>query len=183
MRKPLIYSSDLILAILLAFAGNAQDITGGGSLLRDITGGAALIFRAPQNPTVHATGGGRLRARQPVRKVDRDHRQHDHEHRDRVDDRQVVRAGEVVQDPLRQRLDPRARGERGDDDLVEAQGEGEETPGQQGGPLEHVVAQCLAPEPADSTFGNAGAPAVVGWKLAAARRLVPSAVNACSYIA
>ncbi|HEU4767175.1 MAG TPA: tetratricopeptide repeat protein, partial [Pyrinomonadaceae bacterium] len=58
MRKPLIYSSGLILALLLAFAGNAQDITGGGSLLRDITGGAALIFRAPQNPTVHSQGGG-----------------------------------------------------------------------------------------------------------------------------
>src|SRR6185295_1866011 len=35
----------------------AQDISGGGSL-RDITGGAALIFRAPQNPSVHVTGGG-----------------------------------------------------------------------------------------------------------------------------
>ena len=42
-------------------AVTAQDITGGGSLLRDIAGGAALIFRAPQNPTVHVTGGGRVK--------------------------------------------------------------------------------------------------------------------------
>ena len=39
----------------------AQDITGGGSLVRDITGGAALIFRAPQNPTVNVSGGGRVK--------------------------------------------------------------------------------------------------------------------------
>src|ERR1043165_8970831 len=46
----------------------AQDITGGGSLVRDITSGAALIFRAPSNPSIHlstagqgATGGGPLK--------------------------------------------------------------------------------------------------------------------------
>lgn len=42
----------------------AQDITGGGSVVRDITGGAALIFRAPKNPAVQtggATGGGRIK--------------------------------------------------------------------------------------------------------------------------
>ena len=46
----------------------AQDITGGGSVTRDITGGAALIFRAPQNPTVSgATGGGRVKqSRKPA---------------------------------------------------------------------------------------------------------------------
>src|SRR6185436_1113313 len=52
----------------------AQDITGGGSLVRDITGGVALIFRAPQNPVVQtATGGGRVkpgRKPAPVRKQD-----------------------------------------------------------------------------------------------------------------
>src|SRR5215208_1094109 len=58
----------------------AQDITGGGSLVRDISGGAALIFRAPQNPTVHvagggqgsATGGGRVKPgkKPPVRQQD-----------------------------------------------------------------------------------------------------------------
>ena len=52
----------------------AQDITGGGSLVRDITGGAALIFRAPQNPTVSSgtTGGGRVKPgkKPPVRKQD-----------------------------------------------------------------------------------------------------------------
>lgn len=54
---PLI-SSILASIVSLAVASVlAQDISGGGSL-RDITGGAALIFRAPQNPTVHLTGGG-----------------------------------------------------------------------------------------------------------------------------
>src|SRR5215207_10036559 len=53
----------------------AQDITGGGSVVRDITGGAALIFRAPQNPTVAnqgATGGGRVKGtrKPPVRQQD-----------------------------------------------------------------------------------------------------------------
>lgn len=61
---------------VLAVAVTAQDITGGGSLLRDITGGAALIFRAPQNPVVQlsggATGGGRVRdsRKPPVRQQD-----------------------------------------------------------------------------------------------------------------
>ena len=63
-------------AVLLAAVGvGAQDITGGGSLRRDITGGAALIFRAPQNPTVQlsgATGGGRVKPKNkpPVHKQD-----------------------------------------------------------------------------------------------------------------
>ena len=56
----------ICLGVTLAVTGvTAQDITGGGSLQRDITGGAALIFRAPQNPTVRvvntATGGGRVK--------------------------------------------------------------------------------------------------------------------------
>jgi tetratricopeptide (TPR) repeat protein len=46
----------------------AQDRSGGGTLVRDIMGGAALIFRPPDNPRVQATsasslstvGGGRL---------------------------------------------------------------------------------------------------------------------------
>src|ERR1041384_5298965 len=64
------------LGLAISVAVVAQDITGGGSLLRDITGGAALIFRAPQNPTVHAssgaTGGGRVKPdkKPPVRKQD-----------------------------------------------------------------------------------------------------------------
>ncbi|HEX6717732.1 MAG TPA: tetratricopeptide repeat protein [Pyrinomonadaceae bacterium] len=66
------------LAVTLAISGvTAQDITGGGSLNRDITGGAALIFRAPQNPSVNltrggATGGGRVKTTKqpPVRKQD-----------------------------------------------------------------------------------------------------------------
>src|ERR1044072_1996627 len=52
------------LAFTVALGVVAQDIPGGGSLTRDITGGAALIFRAPSNPSVHlstggATGGGK----------------------------------------------------------------------------------------------------------------------------
>src|SRR6185436_14420492 len=66
------------LAFTVAVSVTAQDITGGGSLMRDITGGAALIFRAPQNPTVHvansggATGGGRIKQikKPPVRQQD-----------------------------------------------------------------------------------------------------------------
>src|SRR5258705_13052099 len=46
----------------------AQDQSGGGTLVRDIMGGAALIFRPPDNPRVQANsasslstvGGGRL---------------------------------------------------------------------------------------------------------------------------
>src|SRR6185369_5356509 len=65
------------LAFTVAVGVTAQDITGGGSLMRDITGGAALIFRAPQNPTVSnsggATGGGRVKQqtkKPPVRQQD-----------------------------------------------------------------------------------------------------------------
>src|SRR5215216_4997475 len=61
MRNPLVWLFGLglgcVLTLALWLSAPAQDITGGGSLLRDITGGAALIFRAPQNPTVHASGG------------------------------------------------------------------------------------------------------------------------------
>ena len=63
------------LGLAVAMLAKAQDLTGGGSLLRDITGGAALIFRAPQNPAVNtsggqaATGGGRVKQsrKPPVR--------------------------------------------------------------------------------------------------------------------
>src|ERR1043165_1975632 len=69
----------LALAVLqLGWAATAQDITGGGSLVHDISGGAALIFRAPQNPSVHlsnsggATGGGRVKQtrKPPARQQD-----------------------------------------------------------------------------------------------------------------
>lgn len=54
----------VILALVITHVALAQDITGGGSVVRDITGGAALIFRAPQNPTIQgATGGGRVRGK------------------------------------------------------------------------------------------------------------------------
>src|SRR6185312_9634791 len=82
MRNRLFWLLCLGLAIAVSQAWpsvTAQDITGGGSLLRDISGGAALIFRAPSNPTVHisssgqgATGGGKVKPTQkpPVRKQD-----------------------------------------------------------------------------------------------------------------
>jgi tetratricopeptide (TPR) repeat protein len=77
MRKPLFWLLCLGLAVAVSQAWpsvTAQDIAGGGSLVRDITGGAALIFRAPQNPTVSggATGGGRVKPgkKPPVRKQD-----------------------------------------------------------------------------------------------------------------
>src|SRR5512138_643733 len=58
-----------------------QEPTGGGSLLHDITGGAALIFRAPKDPIVHVAavvtgslGGGKTKGRKqtkpPVRQQD-----------------------------------------------------------------------------------------------------------------
>jgi tetratricopeptide (TPR) repeat protein len=62
----------MIAGILLLFAhataSRAQDSAGGGTLPRDITGGAALIFRPPENPPVHAepasgrgsAGGGKI---------------------------------------------------------------------------------------------------------------------------
>src|SRR5688500_12065054 len=58
------------LGLAVAMVAKAQDITGGGTLLRDITGGAAIIFRAPENPAVNtsaATGGGRVKqSRKPA---------------------------------------------------------------------------------------------------------------------
>ena len=57
MRNPLVWLSALALGLVLPLSVSAQDITGGGSIVRDITGGAALIFRAPQNPAVHLTAG------------------------------------------------------------------------------------------------------------------------------
>jgi len=79
MRNRLFWLLCLGLAVVISPSWpsvTAQDITGGGSLVRDITGGAALIFRAPQNPTVHvsggATGGGRVKQgkKPPVRQQD-----------------------------------------------------------------------------------------------------------------
>src|SRR3982750_2687523 len=79
-----------LLLFLMAFAVSptpafSQEPTGGGSLIRDITGGAAIIFRAPKDPVVHAgdttqgnLGGGKIKdprkpkeaAPQPARKQD-----------------------------------------------------------------------------------------------------------------
>jgi tetratricopeptide (TPR) repeat protein len=51
-----------------------QEPTGGGSLLHDITGGAALIFRAPKDPIVHVAavvagslGGGKTKGRKQTK--------------------------------------------------------------------------------------------------------------------
>lgn len=59
-----------------------QEPTGGGSLIRDITGGAALIFRSPKDPVIHVAsavqstlGGGKINgkkqpAKTPVKQQD-----------------------------------------------------------------------------------------------------------------
>src|SRR5688572_31975495 len=82
MKNPLVclFVTALALALTLpcGIDALAQDITGGG-VLRDITGGAALIFRTPQNPTVHMSGGqgtlggGKIKPREkpPVRQQDK----------------------------------------------------------------------------------------------------------------
>lgn len=78
MRNRLFWVVCLGLAVAVSPSwptATAQDITGGGTLVRDITGGAALIFRTPQNPTVSsgATGGGRVKTgkkQPPVRQQD-----------------------------------------------------------------------------------------------------------------
>ena len=57
----------------------------------------------------------------------------DHDHRDDVDDRQLVGAEEVAEDPDRQGFFAGADRERGDDDLVEGEGEGEQGAGGEGG--------------------------------------------------
>jgi len=63
----------VFLLLLMSFALPAppafsQEPTGGGSLIRDITGGAAIIFRAPKDPVVHSgnttagnLGGGKIK--------------------------------------------------------------------------------------------------------------------------
>ena len=79
----------LLALVMLAVMGGTvllgQEPTGGGSLIRDLTGGAALIFRAPKDPAVHiasavqgALGDGKTKGRRqpktpppaPVRKQD-----------------------------------------------------------------------------------------------------------------
>ena len=55
----------------------------------------------------------------------------DHEHRDDVHDLALGSAGDVVEDPLRQRLDAHTGGERRDHDLVEAEREREQGAGEQ----------------------------------------------------
>jgi tetratricopeptide (TPR) repeat protein len=74
----------LIVIALMTIASilRGQEPTGGGSLIKDITGGAALIFRAPKDPLVHIAtvvqgglGGGKTtkgprQAKPPVRQQD-----------------------------------------------------------------------------------------------------------------
>jgi len=61
----------LVLVVLSLGVANlpAQEPTGGGSIVRDITGGAAMIFRAPKDPVVAnqgTAGGGKIKGqRQP----------------------------------------------------------------------------------------------------------------------
>ena len=77
----------LVGSLMFGTLVRAQEPTGGGSLIRDITGGAALIFRAPKDPVVQiaqavkgTVGGGKIKGKrqpkqstpppQPVRKQD-----------------------------------------------------------------------------------------------------------------
>src|SRR3954464_6481514 len=82
--------------------------------------------------SLSVTTGARLEAaargsvRESLSQIDGDDEQEDQECRDHVDDRRLGRAEQVVEDPQRQRLHAGSGGERGDDDLVEAQGEGQE---------------------------------------------------------
>jgi len=59
----LYFKSRLVtIAAMLVLAGGlvlqAQDLAGGGKFSSDILGGAALIFRRPENPPLHAKGTG-----------------------------------------------------------------------------------------------------------------------------
>jgi tetratricopeptide (TPR) repeat protein len=74
----------ITLCLLTSSSLFGQEPTGGGSLIKDLTGGAALIFRAPKDPVVHiasvvqgTTGGGKIKGGKkqtppapPVRKQD-----------------------------------------------------------------------------------------------------------------
>jgi tetratricopeptide (TPR) repeat protein len=66
--------------LILSASLFGQEPTGGGSLIKDITGGAALIFRAPKDPVVHiasavqnAASGGKTKDKKqpPPKPVDR----------------------------------------------------------------------------------------------------------------
>ena len=74
MNNCLYQTFSLALGFILFLAAplvQAQEPTGGGEIVRDITGGAALIFRKPVNPAVHdaatpergSVGGGRISRR------------------------------------------------------------------------------------------------------------------------
>src|SRR5260370_17641330 len=74
LYSTLIVASAIVLPAAALPAG-AQDPTGGGTVVRDIVGGADLIFRSPDNPSLHDTsaaergsiGGGKVTGRHPVR--------------------------------------------------------------------------------------------------------------------
>lgn len=74
-------------------------------------------------PSDAAAGGGVRR--QPLGEVDRYDRQQDEDGGDDVDDRGLLGAGHVGEDPDRKGLDTGPGGEGRHDDLVEGQGEGE----------------------------------------------------------
>lgn len=46
--------------LMVAVSGVAQEPAGGGSTVRDIMGGATLIFRSPKNPEVHDIAGSQV---------------------------------------------------------------------------------------------------------------------------
>src|SRR5688572_21908449 len=69
---------------------------------------------------------------QPLGDPDGYHREQDHDDRDDVDDRQLLRPGQIREDPDRERLLGAGR-ERRDDHLVEGEREGQQSAGQERG--------------------------------------------------
>src|ERR1043166_394771 len=64
----------IAIGLVVSASIRGQEPTGGGSLLHDITGGAALIFRAPKDPIVHVAavvagslGGGKAKGRKQTK--------------------------------------------------------------------------------------------------------------------
>ena len=119
--------------------------------LRDLSARTPLAL-----PPLAAAGPAALLAGQAVGEVDGDDRDQDHDHGDDVDDRQLVGAEEVGEDPDRQGLFAGADRERGDDDLVEGEGEGEQGAGDEGGLQarqgdERKVCQVWAPRSAEAS--------------------------------
>src|SRR5215210_1476084 len=94
--------------------------------------GKAISLAGTGGCCCDAADAGRL-ARQALRDPDGDDREEDHGHGDDVDDRELLRPGEVPEEPDRERL-LGPRGERRHDYLVEREREREQGAGEKRGP-------------------------------------------------